>query len=123
MTDLDLNNQRVLIREDLNVPVKNGKISSDARLKAAIPTLKLALESGAKVMVMSHLGRPTEGEYNEEFSLQPVADYLSAALNVPVRLVKGYLDGVDAQVGELVLFENIRFNIGEKKNDEHYRKN
>ncbi len=118
MTDLALENQRVLIREDLNVPVKDDKISSDARLRAALPTLKLALEAGAKVMVMSHLGRPTEGEYNEEFSLQPVADYLAAALNAPVRLVKDYLDGVDAKVGELVIFENIRFNIGEKKNDE-----
>lgn len=118
MTDLALNNQRVLIREDLNVPVKAGKITSDARLRAALPTLKLALESGAKVMVMSHLGRPTEGEYNEEFSLQPVADYLSAALNVPVRLVKDYLDGVDVNIGELVIFENIRFNVGEKSNDD-----
>ncbi|MGB1262664.1 MAG: phosphoglycerate kinase [Cognaticolwellia sp.] len=118
MTDLALSNQRVLIREDLNVPVKDGKISSDARLKAALPTLKLALESGAKVMVMSHLGRPTEGEYNEEFSLQPVADYLGAALNAPVRLVKDYLDGVEVNVGELVIFENIRFNQGEKSNDE-----
>lgn len=118
MTDLALNNQRVLIREDLNVPVKDGKITSDARLRAALPTLRLALEAGAKVMVMSHLGRPTEGEYNEEFSLQPVADYLSAALNVPVRLVKDYLDGTEVNVGELVLFENIRFNVGEKSNDD-----
>ncbi len=118
MTDLALANQRVLIREDLNVPVKDGKITSDARLRAALPTLKLALEAGAKVMVMSHLGRPTEGEYNEEFSLQPVADYLAAALNAPVRLAKDYLDGVEANVGELVIFENIRFNIGEKKNDD-----
>ncbi|ARD43661.1 phosphoglycerate kinase [Colwellia sp. PAMC 21821] len=118
MTDLALNNQRVLIREDLNVPVKDGKITSDARLRAALPTLRLALEVGAKVMVMSHLGRPTEGEYNAEFSLQPVADYLSAALNVPVRLAKSYLDGVDVNIGELVIFENIRFNVGEKNNDD-----
>ncbi|SEK50770.1 phosphoglycerate kinase [Colwellia chukchiensis] len=118
MTDLALSNQRVLIREDLNVPVKDGKITSDARLKAALPTLKLALEAGAKVMVMSHLGRPTEGEYNPEYSLQPVADYLAAALNYPVRLVKAYLDGVEVNVGELVLFENIRFNDGEKNNNE-----
>ncbi|MBA6264143.1 MAG: phosphoglycerate kinase [Colwellia sp.] len=118
MTDLALANQRVLIREDLNVPVKDGKITSDARLRAALPTLKLALEAGAKVMIMSHLGRPTEGEYNEEFSLQPVADYLAAALNAPVRLAKDYLNGVDAKVGELVVFENIRFNVGEKKNDD-----
>jgi len=118
MTDLSLENQRVLIREDLNVPVKDGKITSDARLRAALPTLKIALEAGAKVMVMSHLGRPTEGEYNEEFSLQPVADYLAAALNAPVRLVKDYLDGVDVNAGELVIFENVRFNLGEKKNDD-----
>jgi phosphoglycerate kinase len=118
MTDLALNNQRVLIREDLNVPVKDGKITSDARLRAALPTLRLALEAGAKVMVMSHLGRPTEGEYNADFSLQPVADYLSAALNVPVRLVTNYLDGVEVNIGELVIFENIRFNVGEKSNDD-----
>lgn len=118
MTDLALNNQRVLIREDLNVPVKDGKITSDARLRAALPTLRHALEGGAKVMVMSHLGRPTEGEYNKEFSLQPVADYLSAALNVPVRLAKSYLDGIDVNIGELVIFENIRFNTGEKNNDD-----
>jgi len=117
MSELDLANKRVLIREDLNVPVKEGKISSDARLRAALPTIKNALEAGAKVMVMSHLGRPTEGEYNEEFSLKPVADYLAAALNYPVRLVKNYLDGVEINVGELVIFENIRFNVGEKKND------
>lgn len=118
MTDLALNNQRVLIREDLNVPIKDGKITSDARLRAALPTLRHALEGGAKVMVMSHLGRPTEGEYNKEFSLQPVADYLSAALNVPVRLAKSYLDGIDVNIGELVIFENIRFNTGEKNNDD-----
>lgn len=118
MTDLALANQRVLIREDLNVPLKDGKITSDARLRAALPTLKLALEAGAKVMIMSHLGRPTEGEFNEEFSLKPVVDYLAAALNVPVHLAKDYLDGVDAKVGELVVFENIRFNVGEKNNDD-----
>jgi len=118
MTDLALAEQRVLIREDLNVPVKNGKITSDARLRAALPSLKLALEAGAKVMVMSHLGRPTEGEFNSEFSLKPVADYLAAALNYPVRLVSDYLEGVEVATGELVIFENIRFNVGEKKNDD-----
>lgn len=118
MTDLALAEKRVLIREDLNVPVNEGKITSDARLRAALPTLKLALEAGAKVMVMSHLGRPTEGEYNSEFSLKPVADYLSAALNYPVRLVTDYLNGVEVAAGELVIFENIRFNVGEKKNDD-----
>ncbi len=119
MTDLDLYDQRVLIREDLNVPVKNGKITSDARLKAALPTLKHALSAGAKVMVMSHLGRPTEGKFNKDFSLQPVADYLAAALNIKVRLVNDYLDGVELNSGELVIFENIRFNVGEKNNDDH----
>ena len=125
MTDLALANQRVLIREDLNVPIKEGKITSDARLKAAIPTLKLALEAGAKVMVMSHLGRPTEGasaDENAEFSLQGVADYLAGALNYPVRLAKDYLNGVDVAAGELVLFENVRFNVGEKKNDDQLAK-
>jgi phosphoglycerate kinase len=118
MTDLNLAGQRVLIREDLNVPLQEGKITSDARLQAALPTIKLALEAGAKVMVMSHLGRPTEGEYNTEYSLQPVADYLAAALNYPVRLVKDYLSGVEVAAGELVIFENVRFNKGEKKNDD-----
>ncbi|WP_440875668.1 phosphoglycerate kinase [Thalassotalea sp. PLHSN55] len=118
MTDLALAEQRVLIREDLNVPIQEGKITSDARLRAALPTLKIALEAGAKVMVMSHLGRPTEGEFNADFSMQPVVDYLSAALNYPVRLVADYLDGVDVAAGELVVFENIRFNVGEKKNDD-----
>lgn len=122
MTDLALTNQRVLIREDLNVPLSNGKITSDARLRAALPTLKMALAAGAKVMVMSHLGRPTEGEFNDEYSLQPVADYLSAALNYPVRLVNNYLDGVEVGIGELVIFENIRFNVGEKSNDDNLSK-
>ncbi|TKB45152.1 phosphoglycerate kinase [Thalassotalea mangrovi] len=117
MTELDLANQRVLIREDLNVPVKDGKITSDARLKAALPTIKLALQQGAQVMVMSHLGRPVEGEFDDKFSLQPVADYLQAALNTPVRLVRDYLDGVESKQDEVLLFENVRFNVGEKKND------
>lgn len=118
MADLTLANQRVLIREDLNVPVTDGKITSDARLRAALPTLKLALEAGAKVMVMSHLGRPTEGQPEAQYSLKPVTDYLSAALNYPVRLVTDYLNGVDVAAGELVVFENIRFNVGEKENDD-----
>ncbi|MDN7125231.1 phosphoglycerate kinase [Pseudidiomarina sp. 1APP75-32.1] len=118
MDDLDLDGLRVLIREDLNVPVKDGKVSSDARIKAALPTLKQALAGGAKVMVMSHLGRPEEGEYNPEFSLQPVVDYLNDALDAPVRLAKDYLDGVDVAAGEVVVFENVRFNPGEKNNDD-----
>lgn len=118
MSDLTLTGKRVLIREDLNVPVQDGKITSDARLQAALPTIKQALEAGAKVMIMSHLGRPTEGEYCEEYSLKPVADYLAGAINYPVRLVKDYLSGVEIAVGELVVFENVRFNEGEKKNDD-----
>ena len=117
MTDLDLKGKRVFIRADLNVPVKNGKVTSDARIRATIPTLKLALEKGAKVMVTSHLGRPTEGEFTPEDSLQPVVDYLNEHLDVPVRLVRDYLNGVDVNVGEIVVLENVRINKGEKKND------
>ncbi|QDJ13332.1 phosphoglycerate kinase [Mergibacter septicus] len=118
MTDLDLAGKRVLIRSDLNVPVKDGKVTSDARIKASLPTIKLALEQGAKVMVTSHFGRPTEGEYNAEYSLQPVVDYLNQALDVPVRLEKDYLEGVEVAPNELVVLENVRFNKGEKKDDE-----
>ncbi|MFC2971995.1 phosphoglycerate kinase [Azotobacter bryophylli] len=116
MTDLDLQGKRVLIREDLNVPVKDGVVTSDARIQASLPTIRLALEKGAAVMVCSHLGRPTEGEYTEENSLKPVAEYLSKALGRQVPLVKDYLGGVDVQPGQIVLFENVRFNKGEKKN-------
>lgn len=119
MTDLDLAGKRVLIRADLNVPVKDGKVVSDKRITATMPTIKLALEKGALVMVTSHLGRPTEGEYNEEFSLKPVVDYLKEHMDCPVRLVKDYLDTpVEVAPGELVILENCRFNKGEKKNDE-----
>lgn len=117
MTDLDLNGKRVFIRADLNVPVKDGKVTSDTRIRATIPTLKLALEKGAKVMVTSHLGRPTEGEFKPEDSLQPVVDYLNEHLDVPVRLVRDYLNGVDVKAGEIVVLENVRVNKGEKKND------
>jgi phosphoglycerate kinase len=116
MTDLDLKGKRVLIREDLNVPVKDGAVKSDARILASLPTIKLALEKGAAVLVCSHLGRPEEGVYSEEDSLKPVADYLSKALNREVPLVKDYLDGVQVKAGEVVLLENVRFNKGEKKN-------
>ncbi|NOU51638.1 phosphoglycerate kinase [Pseudoalteromonas sp. JBTF-M23] len=118
MADLDLSGKRVLIREDLNVPVKEGKVTSDARIRASLPTIKLALEKGAKVMVMSHLGRPTEGEYDAQYSLQPVVDYLNDALEQHVRLETDYLDGVDVADNEVVVFENVRFNVGEKKDDE-----
>lgn len=118
MSDLDLHGKRVLIREDLNVPVKDGVVTSDARLKAAIPTIELALAKGAKVMVMSHLGRPEEGVFDAESSMQPVADYLAKALTAPVRLVADYLEGVEVAQGEVVVFENVRFNKGEGKNND-----
>ncbi|MDP2226839.1 MAG: phosphoglycerate kinase, partial [Moraxellaceae bacterium] len=118
MADLELAGKRVLIREDLNVPVKNGKVASAARIEASLPTIRLALEKGAAVMVCSHLGRPTEGEFSEENSMRPVADYLAQALGRPVPLLKDYLDGVSVQPGEVVLFENVRFNKGEKKNSD-----
>ncbi|WP_113907930.1 phosphoglycerate kinase [Aliidiomarina celeris] len=117
MDDLELRGKRVLIREDLNVPVKDGKVTSDARLRAALPTLVKALEQGAKVMVMSHLGRPEEGQYDPEYSMAPVVKYLAEHLQFPVRLESDYLNGVELAGGELVVFENVRFNVGEKKND------
>ncbi|WP_263261323.1 phosphoglycerate kinase [Pseudomonas sp. RIT-PI-S] len=116
MSDLDLQGKRVLIREDLNVPVKDGAVTSDARIVASLPTIRLALEKGAAVMVCSHLGRPTEGEVSAENSLKPVADYLSKALGREVPLVTDYLDGYTVEPGNVVLFENVRFNKGEKKN-------
>lgn len=121
MTDLDLAGKRLFIRADLNVPVKDGKVTSDARIRATIPTLKLALEKGAKVMVTSHLGRPTEGEFKPEDSLQPVVDYLNNA-GFKARLVQDYLDGVEVNEGEIVVLENVRVNKGEKKNSEELAK-
>jgi phosphoglycerate kinase len=116
MTDLDLKGKRVFIRADLNVPVKDGKVSSDARITASMPTIEHALKAGAKVMVTSHLGRPEEGVYSEENSLKPVADVIAAKLGKPVRLVKDWVEGgFDVAEGELVLLENCRFNKGEKK--------
>ncbi len=117
MSDLSLNQKRVLIREDLNVPIKDGMITSEQRLQAALPTLRSALEQNAAVIVLSHLGRPEEGKCDPRFSLKPVAEYLSAHLNYPTRFVTQYIDGVDVKPGELVLCENVRFNKGEKEND------
>jgi phosphoglycerate kinase len=117
MTDLDLGNKRVLIRVDFNVPIKAGVVSSDARIRAALPTLKLALEAGAKLMVMSHLGRPTEGVLTAADSMQPIATHLGQLLGTKVTLATDYLDGIDVKAGEIVLFENVRSNIGEKAND------
>lgn len=118
MVDLRLSGQRVLIRADLNVPIKDGKITSDARILASLPTIELALKQGALVMVTSHLGRPNEGEYDRVFSLLPIVNYLQEKLSIPVRLAKDYLEGVEISPGELVVLENVRFNKGEEKDDE-----
>ena len=117
LTDLDLKGRRVLIRADLNVPVKDGKVTSDARITASMATINHCLKQGARVMVTSHLGRPTEGEWSEENSLKPVADNIGARLGKPVRLIKDWVDGgFDVAAGELVVLENCRINKGEKKN-------
>jgi phosphoglycerate kinase len=120
MADLDLAGKRVLIRQDLNVPLKKGVVADGTRIHASLPTIKLALEKGARVMIMSHLGRPTEGEYVHQYSMAPVANYLSALLEQPVRLEQNWLepDFIPVEPGEVVLCENVRFNMGEKKNDE-----
>jgi phosphoglycerate kinase len=118
MQDLDLAGKRVLIREDMNVPIKDGVVASDARIRASLPTIRQALDAGAAVMLMSHLGRPTEGAFSQEFSLAPVAARLSDLLGIAVRLEKEWLDGVEVAPGQVVLCENVRFNVGEKKDDE-----
>jgi phosphoglycerate kinase len=118
MSDLDLQNKRVLIREDLNVPIKDGEVSSDARIRAAMPTIKAAFDAGAQVILMSHLGRPVEGQFDEQFSLLPVAKHMSKLLGIPVRLEQDWRNGVTVNGGEIVLLENVRFNPGEKKDDE-----
>ena len=122
MSDVDLRGKRVLIREDFNVPIKDGMIMSDQRLTAGLPTLIQALEAGAAVIVLSHLGRPEEGVSDARYTLKPVADYLAANLHYPVRFVTDYLDGVEIQPGEVVLCENVRFNVGEKSNDKQLSK-
>ncbi|HKM16224.1 MAG TPA: phosphoglycerate kinase [Marinospirillum sp.] len=122
MTDLDLAGKRVLIREDLNVPIKDGKVTSDARIRASLPTIQLAIKAGAKIMLMSHLGRPEEGVYDEASSLAPVAEHLSGLLGQPVKLVKDYLQSVEVAAGEVVLLENVRFNQGEKKDQDDLAK-
>ncbi|WP_136066251.1 phosphoglycerate kinase [Modicisalibacter radicis] len=119
MTDLALAGKRVLIREDLNVPVKQGSVTSDARIRACLPTIEAARDAGAKVLLMSHLGRPSEGEPADEFSLAPVAAHLGKLLGQPVRLVDDYLDNpIEVADGEVVLLENVRYNRGEKSDDE-----
>ncbi len=118
MRDLDLAGKRVLIREDLNVPVKDGVVQSDARIQAALPAIRAAVDAGARVMVMSHLGRPEEGRFDPDASLAPVATTLEKLSGLTVRLVRNWLDGVEPKAGEIMLFENVRFNQGEKSNDE-----
>ncbi|MGH1485580.1 MAG: phosphoglycerate kinase [Cellvibrionaceae bacterium] len=118
MTDLDLAGQRVLIREDLNVPIKEGKVTSDARIRAALPTIEHARKAGAKVILMSHLGRPTEGKFAEEFSMAPVAKHIGELLDSTVPVIKDWKDGININDGDVVLLENVRFNIGEKKDSD-----
>jgi 3-phosphoglycerate kinase len=118
MADLNIGGKRVLIREDLNVPLRDGKVADDTRIRAALPTLAMAVAAGARVLVMSHLGRPEEGVYTEKFSLRPVAEHLSKLMDQEVRLVKDWLDSVDVARGEVVLCENVRFNSGETADDE-----
>ena len=122
MTDLDLSSKRVLIRQDLNVPIKDGEVTSDKRIQASLPTIVYAINAGAKVIITSHLGRPTAGEYEEKFSLEPVANYLTNLLGQEVKLVTDWLSGVDLEDGEVVLCENVRFNEGEKENDDELSK-
>jgi phosphoglycerate kinase len=122
MSSLDLAGKRVLIREDLNVPIKDGEVSSDARIRAALPTIKAALDAKAHVLVMSHLGRPEEGKFSEELSLAPVARRMTQLLGVPVTLKRDWLEGVSVGAGEVVLLENVRFNKGEKKDSEELAK-
>ena len=122
MTDQALAGKRVLIREDLNVPIKDGVVSSDARIKAALPTIKLALQAGAKVILMSHLGRPTEGQYEDSYSMKPVAAYLSDLLDCSVNVVRDWHDGLESANGSITMLENVRFNSGEKSNDDDLAK-
>jgi phosphoglycerate kinase len=122
MADLDLAGKRVLIRQDLNVPVKDGQVTSDIRIQASMPTVKQALEKGAAVILLSHLGRPTEGQYDEASSLKPVAEHMAKLLGKPVRLEKEWLEAITLQPGEVVLCENVRFNPGEKKNNDELGK-
>jgi phosphoglycerate kinase len=112
MTDLDLTGKRVLIREDLNVPIKDGKVTSDARIRAALPTIQHALDAGAKVILMSHLGRPTEGEYSQDFSMAPVALHLGKLLGKTIRVEQSWANGLEQAVGYIVILEIVRFNPG-----------
>ena len=118
MHDVDLSGKKVLIRQDLNVPIIDGKIKSDRRIQAIIPTLKFAIESNCSIILMSHMGRPKEGNFNKDLSLKPVAKYLTVLLDKEVRFVADWVDGIDIISGEIVLLENVRFQKGEKSNNE-----
>lgn len=122
LKDVDLKDKKVLVRVDFNVPVKDGKVTSKVKIEAAIPTIQYILDQGGAMILMSHLGRPTEGEYNPQFSLEPVAEALSQIINKPVKFAKGWLGGVDVKAGEIIMCENVRFNNGEKKADEDLSK-
>ena len=122
MTDHDLSGKRVLIREDLNVPIKDGLVSSDARIRAALPTITAAVQAGARVIIMSHLGRPTEGQFDDQYSMRPVAEHLSGLLGQQVELVDDWRGGVELAPGSVALLENVRFNPGEKANDDELAK-
>jgi phosphoglycerate kinase len=122
MKELGLKGKRLLIREDLNVPIKDGKVSSDARIRAALPTIEFAIEAGASVLLMSHLGRPTEGEFSQEYSMQPVADHLGGLLDREVPVLENWENGVELVPGDVAILENVRFNVGEKNDDEDLAK-
>ena len=122
LDQVDIQGKRVLIRADLNVPIRNGQVTSAARIEAALPTIRQAVDAGAAVMVMSHLGRPEEGAFDEEFTLAPVAEKLSEMLGQPVELKRDWIDGVEAEKGKVVLLENVRFLKGEKANDDAWPK-
>jgi phosphoglycerate kinase len=122
MKELDLTGKRLLIREDLNVPIKAGKVSSDARIRAALPTIQFALDAGAAILLMSHLGRPTEGEFAQEFSMQPVADHLGRLLNREVPVLENWENGIKLVPGDVAILENVRFNVGEKNDDDNLAK-
>ena len=118
MIDQDLTGKRILIRQDLNVPIKDGKVASDTRIRASLPTIQAVLEARGRVLLMSHLGRPVEGKYDSQYSLSPIADHLASLLHSQVRLVSDWLEGVEVSDDEVVLCENVRFNLGEKSDDE-----
>lgn len=122
LKDVDLKNKKVVVRVDFNVPIKNGKVTSKVRIEAAVPTISYILEQGGAVIILSHLGRPTEGEYDPQFSLEPVAKALAKMIDKPVKFEKNWLNGVEAKAGDIVMCDNVRFNVGEKKSDKNLSK-